>query len=317
MIEVKDLTKYYGATPALKEISFEVEPGEILGFLGPNGAGKTTAMRILTCFMPATSGKASVGGFDVFKDSLKVREQIGYLPETVPLYVDLTVNEYLNFVGRAKGLSGKKTSDSISKAIGDCGLGGKEKKLIRSLSKGYRQRVGLAQALVGNPKILILDEPTVGLDPKQIIEIRDLIKGLGEERTIILSTHILPEVSMTCRRVIIINEGRIVAEDAPENLMTGLQQSNRVLITAVGDKGGLTKSLEGTSGVTRVKFLQEVNGRENQFVVESPKESDLRSEIAKNVIEGGFDIKELKSEEMTLEDIFIKLVTTEEQEVES
>ena len=216
MIKVENLTKSYGNFQALKGVSFTVKKGEILGFLGPNGAGKTTTMRILTCFFPATSGKASIAGYDVFEESLEVRKRIGYLPENVPLYPEMKVTDYLKFVAGVKGVSRKAINERVSVVMEECVLTHMSHKLVGQLSKGYRQRVGIAQALVNEPDVLILDEPTVGLDPKQIIEIRKLIKGLAGRRTVILSTHILPEVSMTCQRVIIINDGRVIASDTPK-----------------------------------------------------------------------------------------------------
>ena len=313
MIEVKNLTKNYGSTRALKEISFEVHQGEVLGFLGPNGAGKTTAMRILTCFLPATSGEVIVGGFDVYKDSIEVRKLIGYLPETVPLYTELTVNEYLKFVAQAKGLSSKESQDSIKRVIDECGLEGKNRKLIKTLSKGYRQRVGLAQALVGNPPILILDEPTVGLDPRQIIEIRDLIRELGRERTVILSTHILPEVSVTCQRVLIINNGMILAEDTQEDLTKKLKKASTVKVTVVGEKENILKTLKEAPEITEVKVGREIDKETFQIIVESPKDKDLRASIAKMIVDSGFGLLDMKSEEMTLEEIFIKVISSEQE----
>jgi ABC-2 type transport system ATP-binding protein len=313
MIEVTNLTKNYGALQAVKDISFGVKKGEVLGFLGPNGAGKTTVMRILTCFMPATAGEVLIGGYDVMRDSFKVRELFGYLPETVPLYNDLTVKEYLGFAGRAKRLSGKDVKKTMDRTIDECGLEPVAGRMIRKLSKGFRQRVGLAQALIGDPQILILDEPTIGLDPKQIIEIREMIKNIGKERTVILSTHILPEVSMTCQRVIIINEGRIVAEDTPESLTLELQQSNRVLVTAVGDKSQMENILRSVPGVSRVSMLSELDNQVYKFMVESPVERDIRAEIAKRLVQNQFGLLGIKAEEMTLEDIFIKLVTSEQE----
>ncbi|MBI5682169.1 MAG: ATP-binding cassette domain-containing protein [Deltaproteobacteria bacterium] len=223
MIQVENLTKNYGSHQALKGISFTVNKGEILGFLGPNGAGKTTTMRILTGFFPATSGKAVVAGFDVFEEPMEVRKRIGYLPENVPLYRDMVVTDYLKFAAGIKGIKKYDMDDRVNKVMDDCALQDVSRKLIGELSKGYRQRVGLAQALVNDPDVLILDEPTIGLDPNQIIEIRKLIKGLAGKRTIILSTHILPEVSMICHRVVIINKGEVVAVDTPQNMTSRIQ----------------------------------------------------------------------------------------------
>ncbi|MBI4412929.1 MAG: ABC transporter ATP-binding protein, partial [candidate division NC10 bacterium] len=230
MIEVEGLTKFYGPKAAIEEVSFEVAKGEVVGFLGPNGAGKTTTMRILACFMPPTSGTARLAGFDIGKHSLQVRRRIGYLPESVPLYGDMTVRQYLTFAAEAKGVPRPQRGGRVAEVMERCLISDVPERLVRNLSKGYRQRVGLAQALVGNPEVLILDEPTLGLDPKQILEIRSLIRDMRGERTVILSTHILPEVSMVCQRVIIIHEGRIAAVDTPENLNLRLQKSSRILL---------------------------------------------------------------------------------------
>ncbi|MDP7556183.1 MAG: ATP-binding cassette domain-containing protein, partial [Nitrospinota bacterium] len=225
MIQAENLTKFFGQTQAISNVSFSAAKGEILGFLGPNGAGKTTTMRLLSCFMPPTSGKARVAGYCVMNDSLEVRKRLGYLPENAPLYTHMTTRNYLHFVSEVKGIPAHERSRKVECVIGDCGLQEVSGRIIGVLSKGYRQRVGIAQALLNDPEVLILDEPTAGLDPKQIIEIRDLIKNLAGNRTIILSTHILPEVSMVCNRVIIINDGIIVAKDTPDNLMDQLQKN--------------------------------------------------------------------------------------------
>jgi ABC-2 type transport system ATP-binding protein len=235
LIEVKDLTRYYGEKRAIHNVSFDVKKGEILGLLGPNAAGKTTTMKILTCFMPPTSGEAKVAGFDIWDQPMEIKKLIGYLPENPPLYGDLNVLEYLNFVAKIKGIPADKRDSAISTAVEKAALGDVQKQVIGSLSKGFKQRVGLGQALLNDPQILILDEPTVGLDPRQIIEIRELIKNLGGEHTVILSTHILPEVEMTCGRVVIINEGELVAEDSPENLTSRLKGSVRTVVEGVGD----------------------------------------------------------------------------------
>src|SRR3972149_7499658 len=276
MIEVENLTKKYGNARGINDVTFTVEKGEILGFLGPNGAGKTTTMRIITCFMPATSGKARVAGFDVFEDSLEVRKRIGYLPESVPLYTDMQVPVYLEFVGGLKGVDRRDIKRRVAQVMDDCGLNAVAKKYIAELSKGYRQRVGLAQALINDPEVLILDEPTIGLDPKQIIDIRQLIKNLAGRRTVILSTHILPEVSMTCQRVIIINEGRLVAVDTPQNLTSRVTGANRFLVKIEGPSQHVIKAIESINGVEKViKKDTSANGI-GEYIIESVKGKDIK-----------------------------------------
>lgn len=310
MIEVEGLTKYYGNYQALKGISFRVERGEILGFLGPNGAGKTTTMRILTCFFPATSGTARVAGFDVFEEPLEVRKRVGYLPENVPLYRDMRVEEYITFVAGIKGVTRGEIKKKVGKVMDECGLMEVSNKPIGELSKGYRQRVGLAQALVNDPEVLILDEPTIGLDPKQITEIRGLIKGLSGKRTIILSTHILPEVGMTCQRVIIINEGRLVAVDTPQNLTSRLQGGERIVLKVDGPPGDVLKELGSLRGVKGVERTGGGDGI-NDYTVEIEKGMGMRREIPNVIVKRGWGLLEMRPQEMTLEDIFIKLVTKE------
>ncbi len=310
MIKVENLTKSYGNFQALKGVSFTVEKGEILGFLGPNGAGKTTTMRILTCFFPATSGKATVAGFDVFAEPHEVRKRIGYLPENVPLYLDMPVTDYLAFVAGVKGVKSREVKKQVETVMEECVLTHMSHKLVGELSKGYRQRVGIAQALLSDPEVLILDEPTIGLDPKQIIEIRKLIKGLAGRRTVILSTHILPEVSMTCQRVIIINEGRIIASDTPQNLTSKIQGENRLLVKVDGPSREIIKNLEGIKGVRKISRKEGGNGI-SQYVVDSEKGVDVRRDIPAVIVSKGWGLLELKPLEMSLEDIFVKLVTKE------
>lgn len=310
MIKVENLTKSYGGFQALKGVSFSVKEGEILGFLGPNGAGKTTTMRILTCFFPATSGKATVAGFDVFEEPLEVRKRIGYLPENVPLYKDMTVTDYLAFVAGIKGVARREVKKRVGVVMEECILTHMSNKLIGELSKGYRQRVGIAQALVNEPEVLILDEPTIGLDPRQIIEIRKLIKGLAGRRTVILSTHILPEVSMTCQRVIIINEGRIIASDTPGNLTSRIQGANRLVIKVEGPPQEVIKSIGEIKGVSRVE-RKDGGGSIQEFIVDAEKGADVRREIPPLIVKKGWGLLEQKPLEMTLEDIFVKLVTKE------
>ena len=310
MIEVEGLTKVYGNTTAIDSLTFTVQQGEVVGFLGPNGAGKTTTMRVLSCYMPPTSGTARVGGYDIRTQALEVRRRIGYLPEHVPLYTDLTVTQYLTFVAEAKGLSRLTRRQRVGEAIERCLLQDARGRIIGKLSKGYRQRVGLAQALLGDPPILILDEPTIGLDPKQIIEIRSLIRDMQGERTVILSTHILPEVSMVCQRVIIINEGRIVAVDTPETLTRRLQRSTQVLLQIDGPPDQVTVRLREAPGVLQV-VMKDGAGALRRYLVETDKDRDLRQELARVVCSSGWGLLELRPVDMSLEDIFIRLVTEE------
>src|SRR3990172_1598455 len=312
MIQVEKLTKSYGSYQALNEITFSVEKGEILGFLGPNGAGKTTTMRILTCFFPATSGKARIAGYDVFEEPHEVKKRIGYLPENVPLYRDMKVVDYLSFVAGIKGVRRQDLKMRVGNVLDECGLSDMSHKMINELSKGYRQRVGLAQALVNEPEVLILDEPTVGLDPKQIIEIRKLIKNLAGRRTVILSTHILPEVSMTCQKVVIINDGRVVAVDTPQNLTSRVQGASRFIIRIEGPSHEVIKTLEAIQGVSKVirRDSHAANGI-GEYTIESLKERDIRRDIAPVIVNKGWAVIELRPQEMSLEDIFVKLVTKE------
>ncbi len=311
MIEVEHLTKTYGGARGIEDVTFTVEQGEILGFLGPNGAGKTTTMRILTCFMPATSGTARVAGHDVFEDSLSVRRKIGYLPETVPLYTDMQVQAYLKYVAGLKDVPLRKIKIEVSKVMEQVGLSHMARKFIGELSKGYRQRVGLAQALINDPEVLILDEPTIGLDPKQIIEIRSLIKKLGGERTIILSSHILPEVSMICRRVIIIDEGKLKAIDSPENLMNRLSASDRVKVRISGPKDSVISAFKGNDGVKKVEASDDGSSSQ-EYVVEFVDRFNGTHLLAREAAERKWDLYELTPMKMSLEDIFIHIVTEED-----
>src|SRR5581483_7246947 len=275
MIEVKQLVKRYGDVVAIDHVSFTVDRGEILAFLGPNGAGKTTTMQILTCFMPATTGTARVAGFDIFEEPMEVKRRIGYLPENPPLYPEMTVSEYLLFVAKIKGLSGQKVPDALAGAVEKCGLGDVSRRLIANLSKGYRQRVGLAQALIHNPEVLILDEPTVGLDPKQIIEIRELIRGLRGEHTIILSTHILPEATAVCQKVVIINRGRVVAVDSQERLSAQVRKSEKIAFRVRRGEGVAVDKILAIGGVHQV-IPQSASDGEGAFIVESDLGRDIR-----------------------------------------
>ncbi len=316
MITVKELTRRYARTVAVNQISFSVDKGQIVGFLGPNGAGKTTTMRMLTCFLPPTSGSATVAGYDVLDQSLEVRRRIGYLPETPPVYPDMETGEYLRFVGRLKGLSGEELDRRVDYVLGRCAVADVKKKLIGKLSKGYRQRVGLAQAIVHNPDVLILDEPTAGLDPKQINETRDLIKDLAGEHTIILSTHILPEVEQTCQQVIIINKGRLVATDSVANLQGRARGAETMVLevaTARGDALDVPRVeqvLARVAGVGRV-IVKQQRGVAAVFETESRKGELRRGDLARAVIEGGWELNELRPAAMSLEEIFLRLTGSE------
>lgn len=312
MIKVEKLAKRYADVYAVDHISFEVNQGEILGLLGPNGAGKTTTMRILTCYMPATSGTATVAGYDVFRDSINVRRQIGYLPENVPLYPEMRVREYLKFRAKLKKVPSRERKTKIDECIEKCRIKDVQNQIVGTLSKGYRQRVGLADTLVHDPKILILDEPTIGLDPNQIRQVRQLIKELGEKHTILLSTHILPEVEMLCGRVIIVNKGKIVAMDTPTNLESQLRSGNVITLEVRGHGEKIKNALSGIKGVKKVVW-QEKNEL-NNFSVESEKGVDIREDIFSNIVKNSGIIREMKQTAVTLEEIFHK-ITTKEQEV--
>src|SRR3984885_13528390 len=311
MITVTDLTKKYARTTAVDHISFSINKGDIVGFLGPNGASKTTTMRMLTCFFPPTAGKATVAGFDVLDQSLEVRRRIGYLPEAPPLYLEMETIEYLRFVGRLKGLSGDALEKRVPFVLDRCAIADVKMKLLGKLSKGYRQRVGLAQAIIHNPDVLILDEPTAGLDPKQINETRDLIKDLAGEHTIILSTHILPEVEQTCEQVVIINKGKLVATDSVRNLQARARGAESVILEVAGRSGNLEPSivqhkLEQIPGVSRVHCRQQVDSRAI-FEVETQKGRLVRGDLARTVVECGWDLNELRPSAMSLEEIFLEL----------
>jgi ABC-2 type transport system ATP-binding protein len=309
VIEVRDLTKSFGAVKAVDHVSFTVNKGEILGFLGPNGAGKTTTMRILTGFMPATSGTARIAGFDVFEQSLDVRRRIGYLPENPPLYTDMTVGEYLDFVARIKDVPPEKRSARVDDALQKTNITDKRNDLIKHLSRGYRQRVGLAQAMVHDPEVIILDEPTVGLDPKQIIEVRHLIKSLAGTHTIVLSSHILPEVSMTCDRVVIINKGRIAAVDTPQNLMAQTRGGERVRLEVAGSEAQVRGALAEIAGL-RLESVESIGATGRLAVtLEAAPGKDLRAEIAARIVGRGMGLFELRGASLSLEEIFLELTT--------
>ncbi|NMG21479.1 ABC transporter ATP-binding protein [Brasilonema bromeliae] len=324
MISVEHLSKTYGSTSAITDVTFDVEPGEILGFLGPNGAGKTTTMRILAGYLPATSGTARIAGFDVHDNSLLVRQRIGYLPETPPLYPEMTVEGFLYFVARIKGVSAGDRTTKVTAAIERCNLQEKRHVIIRKLSKGYRQRVGIAQAIVHDPPAIILDEPTVGLDPRQIIEVRNLIKSLAGSHTIIISTHILPEVSMTCSRVAIINGGKVVATDTPDNLMNQLTKGSGYEIEIEGEAGLAKQVLQNVAGVSFVESISAVGMHSHTSLKEnrtylrviSQPGTEPGKDIAATLIGTGFGLLEMRRVNATLEDVFLQL-TTEEKTLET
>jgi len=287
LIEVRNLTKHYGQHAAISDVSFTAEQGEVLGFLGPNGAGKTTTMRILTCFLPPTAGEAFVAGFSVLDEPMEVRRRIGYLPENVPLYTDMSVTGYLEFVARLKGMSPANRSQRIGHVMEECGIEHVRERTIGKLSKGYRQRVGLAQALVNDPEVLILDEPTVGLDPQQIIEIRELIRGLAGRRTVILSTHILPEVSVLCQRILVINNGRVISADTPENLKGRLRRSMIIDVSIRGNAQAAVAALEQLPEIARVehRVASDVTGAFD-LRIEATGDADIRERVANEIVRG-------------------------------
>jgi ABC-2 type transport system ATP-binding protein len=320
MINVQQLTKRYARNLAVNHISFEVEKGQIVGFLGPNGAGKTTTMRMLTCFLPPTAGTAKVAGFDVLEEPLEVKKRIGYLPETPPLYLEMRTAEYLEFVGNIKGLRGDELKRRVGYAMERCAVDDVQNKVMGKLSKGYRQRVGLAQAIIHNPDVLILDEPTAGLDPKQINETRDLIKSLSGDHTIILSTHILPEVEQTCEHVLIINQGKLVATDTVNNLQRRARGESAVLVEVAGRGAPLQEQvvqqrLEQVANVSAVTFKEardggltfEVHGKANQ-------NQALRGDVARAVVESGWDLNELRGSAASLEEVFLQLTSSDAPE---
>jgi ABC-2 type transport system ATP-binding protein len=306
LIEVRNLIKYYGSKIALNDLSFDVHKGEILGFLGPNGAGKSTTMKIITGFLSSTEGNVTVDGLDVFNDSLEVRKLIGYLPEHPPLYLDMTVKDYLYFAARIKGVSRKHIKEAVDTNVEKCNLQKYYNAYCKSLSKGYRQRVGIAQAIVHDPSILILDEPTIGLDPIQIVEIRNLIKSFGGEHTVILSTHILPEVEMTCERVIIINDGRVVAEDLTSNLKSDTDKSRIVLVEYDGQSSNIYSMIEKIKNVEHVEKETADSGK-SLLKVTTKSGCDMRPEIAKSIISENLELLEMKYFTKSLEQIFVNI----------
>lgn len=308
MIEVEGLTKFYGPVPAITDVSFKVNKGEIVAFLGPNAAGKTTTMRILTGYMPATWGNARIADIDVYEDSVGARRHIGYMPETTALYPEMRVHQYLRFCGKLHGMKRSEIDERMDEVMDRCGLTERRSSIIGTLSLGFRQRVGLAQALIHKPDVLILDEPTVGLDPNQIIEVRSLIKGLAGQHTVMLSTHILPEAQMTCERVIIINHGKIIAEDTPENLMSQIRESESIKIRLKSTDPGIPKLLRSVPEVTSVR--QAPDDRAG-FFVDTMVGTDIRAELAEFIVGKGWGLLELRPVEMSLEEVFRQLTTEE------
>lgn len=316
MIEVKSITKKYGSFVAVDNINFEVNDSEIVGFLGPNGAGKSTTMNMITGYIEPTKGKIIVNGYDISKSPLKAKRQIGYMPENVPLYNDLTVNEFVSYMANLKGIKRKNVKQEVDKVLADTGLTNVKHKLIKNISRGYKQRVGLAGALIGNPQILILDEPTVGLDPKQITEIRDLIKKLGKNHTVILSSHILSEVSQICEKVIIINHGKIVAVDTPQNLENKTQNDNTIMVT-VEDKNDKMKTIsKKLKGATSVEFVKQFSDGSSQYLISAKVDTDIRKEVFNVFAKEDITVLELKRSENTLEDAFLKIIDDKNGEAE-
>ena len=325
MIQVKNVTKKYGAFKAVDNISFEVQDGEVVGFLGPNGAGKSTTMNMITGYIDPTDGEIIVNGVDVAKKPRKAKKQIGYMPESVPLYQELTVKEFIRYMAEIKLVKHKEIKEEVNKVLEEVGLKDVENKLIRNLSRGYKQRVSMAGALVGNPKVIILDEPTVGLDPKQVTEIRTLIKNLGKKHTVILSSHILSEVSQICNRVIIINKGKIVAIDTPENLENKVAQNNVVYVTVEDPENKMDSIKEKLNNIKDIQFVVENEDKTKKYIIKGERDIDLRKEIFETLSKEGITIFEMKKADATLEDAFMKLIndstnsnnTTEENDQEN
>ena len=317
MIEVKNITKKYGKFTAVDNLNFKVEDHEIMGFLGPNGAGKSTTMNMITGYIEPTKGKIIVNGYDISKTPKKAKRQIGYMPESVPLYNDLTVREFIKYMADLKNVKRSEKKAEIEKVLEETGTKSVENKLIKNISRGYKQRVSMAGALIGNPDILILDEPTVGLDPKQITEIRNLIKKLGKTHTIILSSHILSEVSQICNKVIIINKGKILAIDTPENLEKQTQSENNIIITVEDSKNKMKTIKEIIPEIKEIKLIKDNNDGTKQYLITSEKEVDLRKKIFEELPKQEITIFELKQTETTLEDAFLKLINSKETEIKA
>jgi len=317
VIQVENITKKYGSFTAVENINFEIEEGEIVGFLGPNGAGKSTTMNMITGFIEPTSGKIIVDGYDISKKPRKAKRQIGYMPEGVPLYSDLTVKEFVTYMAELKGVPRKEKKEKVQKAINKTGLTDVQNKLTRNLSRGYKQRVSMAGALVSNPKVIILDEPTVGLDPKQVTEIRALIKELGKEHTVILSSHILSEVSQICNRVIIINNGKIIAVDTPENLEKKVIKDNSVYVTVEDNDNKIETVKEKLPEVKEIKLVTENEDKTKKYIISAEKDVDLRKSIFNTFAKEGITIFEMKQADATLEDAFMQLISSEKDKKET
>ena len=314
MIQVENITKKYGSVTAVNNINFEIEEGEIVGFLGPNGAGKSTTMNMITGFIEPTSGRIIVDGYDISKKPKKAKKQIGYMPEGVPLYSDLTVKEFVTYMAEIKGVKGKDKKERVQTVLEQTGLTEVQNKLTKNLSRGYKQRVSMAGALVGDPKVILLDEPTVGLDPKQVTEIRSLIKELGKDHTVILSSHILSEVSQICNRVIIINKGEIIAIDTPENLEAKVVKDNSVYVTVEDPENKMETIKEKLIGVEEVKLVTENEDKTKKYIITAEKDVDLRKNIFETLAKEGITIFEMKKADATLEDAFMQLIDTSTQE---
>jgi len=316
VIEVKHVTKKYGNFTAVDDINFTIKDNEIIGFLGPNGAGKSTTMNMITGYIEPTNGKIIVNDFDISKEPKKVKRQIGYMPESTPLYYDLTVREFVNYMADLKYVKRKEKKEKVDKVLKEVGLTNVEKKLIKNLSRGYKQRVSLAGALIGDPKVLILDEPTVGLDPKQITEIRDLIRKLGKNHTVILSSHILSEVSQICEKVIIINKGKVLAVDTPSHLEEEFEEENSIYVTVEDEKNKINEASKKIKNLKNIEFIKEKNDGTKQYQLTADKSTDLRKEIFNLFPKNDINILELKKSEITLEDAFLNLISQKEKEVE-
>ncbi len=312
MIELNNITKYYGNFPAVTDISFKIDKGEIVGLLGPNGAGKSTTMKMITGYMPPTSGELSIDNYDIVQQSIEARKKIGYLPETVPLYTDMTVYSYIEFMGKLRGINSKTIKNKVNNVVEICKLGDYRNSLISKLSKGYRQRVGIAQAIIHEPEVLILDEPTIGIDPNQVVETRQLIKNLSGEHTLVLSSHILPEVSTICERVLIINEGEIAASDTIENLSSLVSGTSTIEIDIIGSPQSVQTEIEKIDGVKAIDLWVKKSTNEfTTFSIETDISKDIRSEISKTIINNNWELLRLEAMGMSLEDIFLKITTTE------
>ena len=316
MIEVKHVTKKYGNFTAVDDISFTIKDDEIVGLLGPNGAGKSTTMNMLTGYIEQTSGKIIVNDYDIEKDANKVKKQIGYMPENTPLYYDLTVREFINYMADLKYVKRKEKKERVDKVIEEVGLGNVQKKLIKNLSRGYKQRVSFAGALIGDPKILILDEPTVGLDPKQITEIRELIRKLGKNHTVIISSHILSEISQICEKVIIINKGKVLAVDTPSHLEEQFEEENRIYVTVEDEKNKIDEVSKKIKQLKSIEFIKEKKDGTKQYLLTAAQSTDLRKEVINLFPKNDINILELKKSEITLEDAFLKLISDKEKEVQ-